>query len=311
MSGGPRVSIIIPTVNREALLCDTLRAVLAQDYPNREVIVVDQSVRHDAETVRFLESVNRDIRYHRHAPANLPAARNVGARLATGDILVFFDDDLRLPASVISAVAGDFADPSVAGVTGFIASPHDTGDEKIRAFLRYVDDAATLRRPGLVEVDHFFGGFMSFRREVVAAVGGFDEWIGTQPTAAAEDLEFCLRVRQAEFRLYLDTSLTVVNVGASVAAGGCDKASLPRDVVLASQMRLLLYAYLKNEGRRPPLGWWHSIAPAYRGFVFNRAVLRGGPRVLWRRHVGFARALQEASRAVAEGRQRVVQRWAS
>jgi glycosyltransferase involved in cell wall biosynthesis len=311
VTAGARVSIVIPTVNRDALLCDTLQAVLTQDHPCAEVIVVDQSDRHDLETVRFLDSVAGRIRYHHQSPPNLPAARNTGVRLATGEIILFFDDDLQMPPGVVAAVAADFANPEVAGVTGLIASLWDAGHEKYESFRRYVDDPAVLRRPGLLPVDHFFGGFMAFRRRVFQTVGGFDEWIGTQPTAAAEDLEFCMRVRRAGFRLCLDTSLTVVNVGGSRAAGGCEKGTLARDVVLNSQMMLLLYAHLKNERGSGPLRWWRSLTPAYRGYVLNRGILRGGAHLVWERHVRFARALRAASRAVVEGRRRPAERWAS
>ena len=302
MSARPRVSVVVPTFNREALLCDTLRALLAQDYPDTEIIVVDQSERHTAETSRFLESIASRIRHHRDPRPNLPMARNTGTRLASGDVLLFIDDDVHASADVISRLVAHYADPGVAGVTGYLASPTDAGDERMASFLRYVAEPGLLYRPGLMAVDHFFGGFMSFRRDVVERVGGFDEWIGSQPVAAAEDLEFCMRVRQAGFRLFLDTSITVMHVGGSLAPGGCDKSGLSKDVVLASQMRCLLYAHLKNAPGRGPLGWLRSIAPAYRGFVLNRQTLTADPRLVWERHVGFARALRAASRRLAQGR---------
>jgi glycosyltransferase involved in cell wall biosynthesis len=229
-------------------------------------------------------------------------ARNTGVRLASGDIVVFLDDDFQVPPDVVSRLARHFADPAVAGVTGYVASPTDRADEKMASFRRYVKDPGDLRRPGLIAVDHFFGGFMAFRRDVVQRVGGFDEWIGSQPVAAAEDLEFCMRVRNAGFRLFLDTSITVAHVGGSLAAGGCDKSGLPPDVVVASQMRCLLYAHLKNAAGRGPLGRLRSIVPAYRGFVLNRQMFTADARLMWQRHVGFARALRTASRALAEGR---------
>jgi hypothetical protein len=311
MTGARRVSVVIPTFNREALLCDTLRAVLGQDYPDTEIIVVDQSERHTAETSRFLESVATRIRHQRETCPNLPMARNTGVRLASGDIVVFIDDDVRIPPGLISMLVRHFTDPEVAGVTGYLASPTDTADEKMASFRRYVESPEALRRPGLIAVDHFFGGFMSFRRDVVQRVGGFDEWIGAQPVAAAEDLEFCMRVRNAGFRLFLDTSITVMHVGASLAAGGCDKSGLPRDVVVASQMRCLLYAHLKNAPGRGPLGWLRSIAPAYRGFVLNRQVFTADARLMWHRHVGFARALRAASRALADARGSALSRGVS
>ena len=87
------VSVVIPTRNRSALLCEALRSVLRQQEVELEVIVVDEASTDDTPTV--LSAVNDTrVRVLRHdAPQGLSAARNHGALVARGEWIGFLDDD--------------------------------------------------------------------------------------------------------------------------------------------------------------------------------------------------------------------------
>lgn len=91
------VSIVIPTCNRSALLLETLESIEAQNYrPIQIVIVDDDSVDDTAEVVKaFMARTHGDldVRYHRQLKAGGPAARNRGVVNATGEFIVFMDDD--------------------------------------------------------------------------------------------------------------------------------------------------------------------------------------------------------------------------
>src|SRR5260370_1119545 len=88
-----RVAVVIPTYQRERVLIDTVRLVLAQDPPPDEVLVIDQTPKHEPDTLDFLRTQSRAgvIRWIRQQPPNLPAARNRGLRDATSDIVLFLD----------------------------------------------------------------------------------------------------------------------------------------------------------------------------------------------------------------------------
>ena len=89
------LSVIVPTYKREVELCTTLQDMLAQDYPHYEILVVDQTPRHDESTQAFLDALPADrVRRIQLDSANLPAARNVGLREAHADVVVFVDDDV-------------------------------------------------------------------------------------------------------------------------------------------------------------------------------------------------------------------------
>jgi len=97
----PKVSVIIPTRNRAKLLVRTIKSVLAQDYENIELIVVDDASEDETRLevakfpeVRYLRLVSRGGQAH---------ARNVGMDYATGEFIRPMDSDDELPAGTIKS----------------------------------------------------------------------------------------------------------------------------------------------------------------------------------------------------------------
>jgi|GEM_PF-1046060 len=95
LTASPEVSVIIPTFNRPAFLEEAVLSVLAQSYPAREIIIID-----DGSDARFRDRINDVTRLgarvflHRlpsHRGAS--AARNVGLEKAQGEYVLFLDDD--------------------------------------------------------------------------------------------------------------------------------------------------------------------------------------------------------------------------
>ncbi len=93
----PKVSIILATYNRAHYIKEALDSILAQTYQNWECIIIDdRSTDNTAEIVNeYIEKDNRFIYFFKpeSKPKGLPASRNVGLDLATGDYIVFVDDD--------------------------------------------------------------------------------------------------------------------------------------------------------------------------------------------------------------------------
>jgi glycosyltransferase involved in cell wall biosynthesis len=92
-----RISVIIPTYNRAALLREAIESVLAQTRAADEIIVVDDGSTDDTRaTVADREQRDGRVRYVWQPNAFQSAARNNGVRHATGDLLLFLDSDDRL-----------------------------------------------------------------------------------------------------------------------------------------------------------------------------------------------------------------------
>lgn len=87
----PRVSIIVPAYNCERYIEEALDSVFAQDYPNKEVIVVNDGSS-DA-TLSILQAYDKPIVIVDQANAGAAAARNTGMEKATGQYLAFLDAD--------------------------------------------------------------------------------------------------------------------------------------------------------------------------------------------------------------------------
>jgi len=86
----PRVSCLMPTADRRRFVPLAVRCFLAQDWPNRELVVLDDGV----EPVADLLPSHPDIRYLRLPPGNsLGAKRNLCAEAAGGEFLMHWDDD--------------------------------------------------------------------------------------------------------------------------------------------------------------------------------------------------------------------------
>lgn len=96
----PKVSVVIPTLNRYNYLKDVLTDFEKQDYSNFEVIVVDQS---DNFKESFYAKFNIDIHVIRQEEKALWLARNTAIRSSTGDYIALSEDDVRIPSHWISS----------------------------------------------------------------------------------------------------------------------------------------------------------------------------------------------------------------
>jgi len=217
-----RVSVVVPTYGRERALCTTVVALLDQSFRDFEVIVVDQTPKHDLETERFFADRAGRLRWHREARVSLPHARNVGLQLATGEVVVFVDDD-AVPAGrdLISHHFDCYVDPTVGGVAGRIVEPlrpnAAPGIAKVNVWGRIVTNFTGDR---ITEVHTAKGTNMSFRHEAIRAAGGFDTRFGG--TSVLEETDACYRLRSAGWRIVYEPRACVHH---EMARGGCREQS--------------------------------------------------------------------------------------
>jgi GT2 family glycosyltransferase len=244
-----KVSVIIPTYRREALLCDTIRSVLRYRDQYHELIVVDQTKEHEKETGLFLEKLasKGDIVHVIQDAANLPGARNTGIKAASGNIVLFLDDDVSIGEGFIAAHTARHQEPRVGCVTGKveIQNREAAGNVVLRGsgrtkktikkilffFLRKKASYAgrfgvladfTGNRP--LPADTAIGCNMSYKREVFNACGGFDSRY--EGNAVREDTDMCVRVRKNGYRILYEPRAALVhymeNSGGSRASGSAE-----------------------------------------------------------------------------------------
>ena len=121
MKPTPLVSVIMGAYNAEGFLSETLESILHQNYPNLELIVIDDASTDG--TWPLLQSFkNLRLRIYRNRTnRGIPATRNRGLRLAKGQYLTFFDhDDLMLPGAIRRRVGFLEKNKQAKAVFGFV-----------------------------------------------------------------------------------------------------------------------------------------------------------------------------------------------
>ncbi|MCZ0903847.1 glycosyltransferase family A protein, partial [Microcoleus sp. HI-ES] len=115
----PSISVVICTRDRTDLLKGALEALLALDYPHREIIVIDNAPASSstAELVARLP-----VRYVKEERPGLDWARNRGIAEARHEIIAFTDDDVRPDRGWLRGIASAFADPEIMAVSGLVAA---------------------------------------------------------------------------------------------------------------------------------------------------------------------------------------------
>lgn len=232
----PLISVIVPTYRREEPLRDTLADLVQQDYPNFEVWVIDQTPTHTPEVQAYLAELVAagKIRWLRVEWASLPGARNYGLRRATGEIILFIDDDVRLGHAFLTAHARNYVErPEVGAVAGRVLGPSLAGtpEEPTIDYLppEAMDPAVVWYHLDLVHTTKpqpvltARGCNMSFRRDIFEQHGlSFDERFGGN--AIREESDLFLRLRQTGLQIWYDPEAALVHLGEQ--SGGCHMLSL-------------------------------------------------------------------------------------
>jgi glycosyltransferase involved in cell wall biosynthesis len=189
---------VIPAYNGGHNLDECLDAIERLAMSPSEVIVVD-----DGSTDGSIErAVARGVRILRTTGRRGPAvARNIGAKAATGEIILFLDADVSVHGDAIDRVATALADPSVDAVIGSYDDDPSSPD-----FLSQYKNLmhCFVHQTASSEASTFWSGCGAIRRKVFLELSGFDANY-TRP--AIEDIELGYRMRQAGRRIALDRDL--------------------------------------------------------------------------------------------------------
>jgi GT2 family glycosyltransferase len=213
---GLLVSIIIITRNRPFMLQHGIEHALGQQYPHKEIIVVDSSSNDESERIvaQYPDVIGVRLRGQRN---NMPQARNAGLAVASGDILAFVDDDAMVQPGWLTALVNTYRNEAVGAVGGRVIempAPHcdevrGTPRFLIRPSGRVIGKGRGVFSTEEIEVDHISGGNMSFRREVLEQVGGFDP--NYTLTNFLEETDLCIRVKRAGWRIMYVPTMAVVH----------------------------------------------------------------------------------------------------
>lgn len=195
----PRISVVVCTHNGSATLRDCLEGVTQLRYPDYEVIVVD-----DGSTDGSAKIASQfDVRLISTKNEGLSSARNTGWQNATGEIVAYTDDDARPDPDWLTYLAATFLTTSNVGVGGPNIAP--AGDGLIAACVANAPGGPVHVLLSDREAEHIPGCNMAFRRDALAAIGGFD----ARYRAAGDDVDVCWRLQERGWKLGFSPSAMV------------------------------------------------------------------------------------------------------
>jgi len=147
----PRLSVVVPVYNVEAYVAECLDSLLAQEFRDFEIIVVDDgSTDGSAAVVEGYLRANPQISMVHTANHGLGAARNHGVRLARGELLAFVDSDDTLPPYAYALMVSTLDESGSELVVGSVQQQID-GELVEPAFLRHTHRQ---RRLGVTLEEH-------------------------------------------------------------------------------------------------------------------------------------------------------------
>ena len=201
------VSVVMATYNRCDLLPRVVEAILAQSLARErfELILVDDGSTDGTEALGVELSQQAGVRCVRQENRGAATARNRGIAEATGEMVAFTDDDCLVPTDWLARLADGYARyPEVVGVGGrLVPEPAALAASAVARYEAWV--AGQVFGVGDEEA---IGGFecpaggtnnMSYRRETLLDVGGFDE--GFPPRVWGEDADLKRRITERGGRL--------------------------------------------------------------------------------------------------------------
>jgi GT2 family glycosyltransferase len=187
----PRVSVVVAAYNAAATLEECLQSLLALQYPDYEVIVVD-----DGSKDRTAEIARQfPIRLIRTPNQGLSCARNEGIRAATGEIVAFIDADAWADPDWLTRLLQTFHEGNFAGVGG--PNPVPPGDSWLAKCVYRSPGGPTHVMLDDQSAEHIPGCNMAFRKSALEAIGGFDPIF----TDAGDDVDLCWRLLERGWQL--------------------------------------------------------------------------------------------------------------
>jgi glycosyltransferase involved in cell wall biosynthesis len=274
-----KCTVLVPSYNRLPSVLELLERLERQDYPDFDVLVVEQSTTASPEDRARLDAVaaaNPRIRIERRPPLGVGGARNAGMALASGEVVLIIDDD-DLPATDdwISRHMKNYADPACIAVHGGERRA-DGGGAFERRFPRiahrlamsYSPFGTPMAFPGVKRrkegCAYLRGGNSSIRRAWALDAGG---WVDECGNGQEEhDFSFRLRKRMRPGQ-YIAFDPTAQIIRRMDIPGGAER----RTGTLAREIEGNVRFYFGVVRRHRPVRT-ALLAPLYPAVIFGRSV---------------------------------------
>lgn len=187
------ISVVIPAYNAEKSIAGCLESILSQKTrKNYEVIVVDDGSRDStAQVIRQLQKTHGNLRLKTQKNSGPAVARNKGARIAHGRIIVFVDSDCVAESQWLEEMVKPFSEKNIAGVQGTYRS----GQKELPARLTQLEIQARHEKMGEQKYIDAMGSYSAaYNKEIFFGAGRFDE---SFPIASGEDTDLAFKISKS------------------------------------------------------------------------------------------------------------------
>lgn len=196
----PHISAVVVTRNRASVIPSAVASILANDYPDFDLTIVDQSTTDATRLVlEALVPASTRLHYVHLDRAGVSRANNVALRQTSGAILAFTDDDCVTPSYWLTSIVAAFrADPDADLLFGEVAPPiGGTSANGVTPAMRIPRAerlcSATRFRLGF-KVLGGMGANFAVRRRLFDKIGGYDETLGPgAPLPSGQDWDIAYR----------------------------------------------------------------------------------------------------------------------
>jgi GT2 family glycosyltransferase len=214
-SSKPFVSAVICTRNRPDKIGNAIETVLANEYSDFDLTIIDQSTNGETEAMS-LEIGKRDrrVRYRRMTKSGLSRAYNLAIASTTGEVIAFTDDDCLAPPDWITKIVKAFdeqGDGELLYGQVLPAYPENDG-EALTPFLR-IEKPQRLDRVNGFRVFGMGANFAA-RRSLFERAGTFDEMLGGGgPLKSSQDFDLAYRAYRCSAPILLRPEVVVRHDG--------------------------------------------------------------------------------------------------
>jgi len=199
----PKVSIIIPAHNEEHSITKSIESALNTDYPNKEIIVVDDGSKDKTYLLASFYAAKNQIKLvHRdYSSGSKAGALNYGILFASGDVFVTVDADTLIEPDALTLLVDHLNDPDVSAVSGNVRIlSGDSGAKNLLVRLQEYEYFLAFelgrRFSSIIGTMMIISGaFGAFRGAEVKALGQYDK------DTITEDFDLTLKLRKLRKKL--------------------------------------------------------------------------------------------------------------
>ncbi len=260
----PRVSVVVASYNGARTLKACLTSLERLNYPDYEVILVDDG---STDSTPRIATEHSRVRYIAQPNKGLSVARNTGINAATGEVVAFTDSDCRADEDWLYHLIGDLLRSDFAGIGGHNFLPPE--DSWVAAAVMVSPGGPAHVMLNDREAEHIPGCNMAFYKWALDQLGGFDPIY----RKAGDDVDVCWRLQQAGYRIGFSPAGFVWHYRRSTV-----RAYLKQQAGYGEAEALLMTKHPEYFNSAGSSIWRGRIySPSSMGIVVRRSVIYHGP----------------------------------